>query len=311
MNEFIWVEKYRPEKIRDCILPTRLRTQFQKILESGFIPNSIFEGTPGTGKTTTAIALCKELDVSYMFLNSSKERGMDVLRNEVVSFASSRALNGKSKVIILDEADWITPQAQAAFRGIPEMYSKNCTFILTCNVDSKIMDAIQSRMDKYSFRWKPDETMDLIAQYHYSLIKILKNEGIEYDEKTVAKLAKSVFPDFRKGVLELQRLAKIGKIDADTLKYFRVESNVDELFQFLKDKQFEKMRRWVVENQTTEITNLYRMIYDVAKKYLKPSSLPTAILIIAKYQYQHSFAADPEINLVACLTELMVECQYQ
>lgn len=310
MDEFIWVEKYRPKTIEECILPDRLKSTLQKYVDEGSIPNLLLEGGPGTGKTTAARALCNEVGVSYLIINSSKNRGIDSIRTEIVSFASSKSFNAKSKVIIMDEVDFMTPEAQGAFRGVIEEFSGNCTFILTCNFKNKLMDAIHSRMATISFRFSPSEKPWLASKMFLRCEHILKQEGIEYDKKTVAKIVDRFYPDFRKTIGELQRFSKMG-LDESVLDQLSSLRNIKELIEFMKEKNFPKVRSWIVQNSEADPISIFRKIYDTLSEHMEPHSVPVAIIILAKYQYQHSFVADPEINLVACLVELMMEVKFK
>lgn len=310
MDEFIWVEKYRPKTIEECILPDRLKSTLQKYVDEGSIPNLLLEGGPGTGKTTAARALCNEVGVSYLVINSSKNRGIDSIRTEIVSFASSKSFNAKSKVIIMDEVDFMTPEAQGAFRGVIEEFSGNCTFILTCNFKNKLMDAIHSRMATISFRFSPSEKPKLASKMFLRCEHILKQEGVEYDKKTVAKIVDRFYPDFRKTIGELQRFSKMG-LDESVLDQLSSLRNIKELIEFMKEKNFPKVRSWIVQNSEADPVSIFRKIYDTLSEHMEPHSVPVAIIILAKYQYQHSFVADPEINLVACLVELMMEVKFK
>lgn len=309
MTDFLFVEKYRPRKIADCILPPRIKKDLQAIVTKGEIPNLLFEGSPGTGKTTAAKALCEEIGVDYLLINSSEERGIDILRNKVTDFASTMSIYGGKKCIILDEADFLTPEAQAAFRGIVERVSTNCTFILTCNYASKLMDAIDSRTSTISFKFNKDEELSLKTKMLKRLRSILENENVEYEDLALVRLVDRYYPDFRKTIGELQRLANSGKVTSET--EITPTQSVEQLFKFMKGKEFNKVRKWVAENDDMLSGKLYRIIYDGLYEYLKPSCIPLVVILIAKYQYQHSMVLDPEINMVAFLTELMIEAEFQ
>lgn len=309
MTDFLFVEKYRPRKISDCILPPRIKKDLQAIVTKGEIPNLLFEGSPGTGKTTAAKALCEEIGIDYLLINSSEERGIDILRNKVTDFASTMSIYGGKKCIILDEADFLTPEAQAAFRGIVERVSQNCTFILTCNYASKLMDAIDSRTSTISFKFSKDEELSLKTKMLKRLRSILENENIGYEDLALVRLIDRYYPDFRKTIGELQRLANSGKITSEI--EITPTQSVEQLFKFLKGKEFNKVRKWVAENDDMVTGKLYRVIYDGLYEYLKPSCIPLVVILIAKYQYQHSMVLDPEINMVAFLTELMIEAEFQ
>lgn len=311
MNEFIWVEKYRPKTISECILPDRLKKTLQTYVDEKNIPNLLLEGSPGTGKTTAARALCNEIGVSYLIINSSKNRGIDSIRTEIVSFASAKSFNSRPKVIIMDEVDFMTPEAQGAFRGVIEEFSSNCTFILTCNFKAKLMEAIHSRMATISFRFSPAEKPKLASKMFVRCEQILQSEGVLYDRKILARIVDKFYPDFRKTIGELQRLSKIGLENESILEQLSSLRNINELIEFMKTKNFAKVRTWVVENSEADPITVFRKIYDTLSEHMEPHSIPVAIVILAKYQYQHAFVADPEINLVACLVELMMEVKFK
>lgn len=311
MSEFLWVETYRPKTIDDCILPDRIKNDLQKYVKAKRIPNLLLEGTAGTGKTTAARALCEQTGTDYIVINSSEERGIDILRTKITQFASTISLTGSHKCVIMDEADNLTGDAQSAFRGIVEKYSKNCTFILTCNFAAKLMDAIDSRMATISFRFKGDEKMKLQAQMFQRLGKILKQENVEFSEKVLAKVVEKFYPDFRKTIGELQRLTGSGKLDESALNQLGSVKNVTELIGYLRDKNFGEVRKWVEANADLDATTIYRKIYDGLYETAEKASIGQAIIIIARYQYQHAFVADPSINLVACLVELMVDVKWK
>ena len=311
MTEFIWVEKYRPKTIQECILPERLKNTLKTYVQEGKVPNILLEGGPGTGKTTAARALCNEIGVSYIIINSSKNRGIDSIRTEIVSFASSKSFNQKSKVIIMDEVDFMTPEAQGAFRGVIEEFSSNCTFILTCNFKNKLMDAIHSRMATISFRFNPDERKKLSLEMFKRCQEILNEEKVEFDPRILATIIERYYPDFRKTIGELQRFSKGGLKDSSVLDQMASLRNVSDLLEHMKSKNFGKVRAWVTENGEADPVTVFRRIYDSLYGSLEPISIPVAIIILAKYQYQHAFVADPEINLVACLVELMMEAKFK
>ena len=311
MEEFLWAQKYRPSKISECILPERLKTVFQEFVSSGKIPNLLLTGTAGVGKTTVALALCKEINADYIFINSSKERGIDTLRNEIVSYASTFSFGGKHKVIILDEADYITPEAQAALRGSMEQFSNTCTFIFTCNFKARLIDAIHSRCSVIDFTLHSEEKPKMAAEFFARLGDILTQENISYDKAALIEIVKKFFPDYRRTLNEIQRFSKNGKIDAGVIAQISLIRSMMELTLYLKEKNFSEMRKWVVANTDIDSARLFRKIYDGLYEYLKPEFIPQAVVILARYQYQSAFVADQEINLVACLTELMVECEFK
>ncbi len=311
MTEFLWTEKYRPNRIEDCVLPPRIKDILLEYVKKGDVQNLLFAGGPGIGKTTAAIALCEEIGLNYMLINSSNENGIDVIRTKIVNYASTLSLRGGRKVIILDEADYLTPANQAALRGTIEEFSNNCSFILTCNFKAKLMEAIHSRMSYIDFNLSKTEKVNMATQFFKRLKTILTDEGIQFDPKVLADITNRFFPDYRRTLGELQRLSVMGKIDSETLSALADVKNVKELAGFLKEKNFREVRKWVVDNSDVDVARIYRAIYDALDTLLKKTSIPMAIIILAKYQYQNSFVADTEINLVACLTEIMVDCEFE
>ena len=309
--EHIWNEKYRPKKVDDCILPDRLKVIFQKFVDEKTIPNLMLTGGPGTGKTTVALAMCKEIGLNYLFINSSEERGIDTLRVKIKGYASTVSLDGNKKVIILDEADYITPEAQAALRGAMEEFSSNCSFILTCNFKSKLIEAIHSRCSVIDFSLKNGEKARIASLFYRKLGSILSAEGVDFESKSLAKFVERYFPDFRRTINELQRFSKFGKIDSGLLPQISGTRLFDDLIGFLREKNFNSMRKWVAENKDVDPSILYRQLYDGSPDFVKPESIPQMIIILAKYQYQSAFVADQEINTVAMLTEIMVDVDFK
>ena len=309
MSEYLYVEKYRPHKIEDCILPDRLKKVFQEYVTEGNIPNLMLTGTAGCGKTTVAKAMCEEIGCNFLFINSSDERGIDVLRTKIKGYASTVSLTGGRKVIILDEADYLTPEAQAGLRGAIEEFSENCSFIFTCNFKARLIDALHSRCSVIDFALKGDEKAKMAAQMFKRLSNILTEESITYDKDVLGKIVQRYFPDYRRTLNELQRYSTSGNIDAGVLSQVESVRKLDDLIKSLKDKDFSIMRKWVVNNSDIDQSRIFRSIYDNLCVYLKPESVPQAVVTLAKYQYQSAFVADQELNLVACLTELMVECE--
>lgn len=310
-KEFLWVEKYRPQKVDDCVLPDRLKSVFKSYVAEGIIPNLMLTGTAGVGKTTVALAMCDETGTDSMFINSSDERGIDTLRTKIKSYASTVSMTGGRKVIILDEADYITPEAQAALRGAMEEFSANCSFILTCNFKGRLIEAIHSRCAVVDFTLKSDEKPKMAAQFFKRLQTILDTEKVAYDKPTLIKIIEKFFPDYRRTLSELQRYASNGNIDAGVLAQVNDIKNIADLVKHLKDKNFSEMRKWVVVNSDIDPARVFRKIYDGLNEYLKPQSIPQVVVILSRYQYQAAFVADQEINLVACLTEIMVECEFK
>jgi DNA polymerase III delta prime subunit len=309
-EEFLWCEKYRPHTIAECILPERIKKAFQSYVDEGNIPNLMLTGSAGVGKTTVARAMCEHMGLNHLFINSSEDRGIDMLRTKIRGYASTISLTGGRKVIILDEADYLTPEAQAGLRGAIEEYSENCSFIFTCNFKSRLIDALHSRCSVVDFSLKADEKPRMASQLFTRLSTILSNEGVEYDKQVLIKVVEKFFPDYRRALNELQRYSSGGAINAGTLSQIADVRKIADLVGYLKDGNFAEMRKWVVTNSDIEPARIYRKIYDSLYDYFKPESIPQAVVILARYQYQAAFVADQEINLVACLTEMMVDCQY-
>lgn len=311
MEEFLWSQKYRPKKISECILPGRLKTVFQEFVSSGNIPNLLLTGTAGVGKTSVALAMCQELNLDHIFINSSQERGIDTLRNKIIGYASTFSFGGKRKVIILDEADYITPEAQAGLRGAIEEFSTNCTFIFTCNFKARLIEAIHSRCSVIDFALHGNERSHMALEFYNRLSEILRIENVQYDKAALIEIIKKFFPDYRRTLNEIQRYSKNGSIDAGVISQISLVKSIEDLVNHLKDKNFGEMRKWVVLNSDMDVARLFRKIYDCMYDYMKPESIPQAVVILAKYQYQSAFVADQEINFVACLTEIMVDCEFK
>ena len=309
-NDFLWVERYRPHTVKDTILPDRLKSIFQNYVDNKEIPNLMLCGGPGTGKTTVARAMCDEIGMNYLFINSSEERGIDILRTKIRAYASTVSLTGGKKVIILDEADYLTPEAQAALRGAIEEYSSNCTFILTNNFKSRLIEALHSRCSVVDFSLKRDEKQEMAAQLFKRMQTILTKENVVYDKTVLVKIIEKYFPDYRRTLNEIQRFSNSGSLDAGIVSQLSDIRKIGDLVKHLKDKNFGEMRKWVVVNSDIDAASIYRKIYDSLVESFKPESIPLAVVTIAKYQYQSAFVADQEVNLVACLTELMVECEF-
>lgn len=305
----LWVEKYRPKTVADCILPVRLKKPFEEYVKQGEIPNLILAGSAGVGKTTVARAMCEEIGADYILINGSDESGIDTLRVKIKGFASSVSLTGGRKVIIIDEADYLNPNStQPAFRGVIEEFAGNCSFIFTCNFKNRIIEPLHSRCAVIDFKLKPEEKPQVAMEFMARVESVLQNEKIAYDKKVVAEIIKKFFPDYRRVLNELQRFSKFGEIDVGVLA---VESNarVKELMKFIGDKNFSEVRRWVAQNNDSDAGTVYREIYDSLSEVLTKESIPAAVILLAKYQYQAAFCADQEVNLLAFLTELMVECE--
>ena len=311
MNNTLWVEKFRPKQIEDCILPNEIKTMFQSIVDSGEIPNLLLTGSPGIGKTTVAKALCNQLDCDWLMINGSDEgRMIDTLRTTVVNYASTVSLSGGKKVIIIDEADYMNKDSvQPALRGVIEEFSKNCRFIFTCNFKNRIIPALHSRCSVVDFVISKDSKPTLAMEMLENVKWILNEEKVKFDEKILADLILKYFPDFRRVINELQKYSLNGVIDDGILKQSSDE-NFNELFVALKGKDFSGMRKWVAQNIDNDHVRLYRQIYDTLNKRFEKQSIPQAVLTIADYSYKSAFVADQEVNMVACLTELMLECEF-
>jgi len=310
-TDFLWVEQYRPKTIEDCILPESLKTLFSSFVKKGELSNLLFSGTPGIGKTTVAKALCEEMNCDWIMINGSEEGGIDVLRNKIKNFASTVSLSGGKKVVILDEADYLNPQStQPALRGFVEEFHKNCRFILTCNFKNRIIEPLHSRFSNIEFKVNPKDKPKLASKLFERAIYILKEQNISYEDKVLVELITKHFPDFRKLINELQRYSVSGSIDAGILVNVSDE-NLKTLITHLKNKEFSDMRKWVVNNLDNDPVKIFRKIYDTLYSNLEPSTIPHAVLIIADYQYKSAFVADQEINLVACLTELMSQVKFK
>lgn len=308
-EDFLWVEKYRPKTIEDTILEPNLKVTFKKIIETGEVPNMLFSGTAGLGKTTVARAICNELDLDYIVINGSEEGNIDTLRTKIKQFASSVSLSGGYKVVILDEADYLNPQStQPALRGFIEEFSNNCRFILTCNFKNRIIEPLHSRCSVYSFNTTRKDMAALAVQMMKRIEVILGHEKIQYKPQVIAEIIKKFAPDWRRILNELQRYSISGMIDEGILVSIS-DTSYDVLFQSLKEKDFKKMRQWVANNIDTDSSSIFRAIYDRMNDKVKPQSIPQLVLILADYQYKAAFVADAELNVVACMTEIMANVE--
>ena len=313
MNDFLWVEKYRPQKVEDCILPESVKETFRGFLEQGEIPNLLLSGTAGVGKTTIAKALCKELGADCYVINGSDEgRFLDTVRNQAKTFASTLSLTStaKHKVLIIDEADNTTPDVQLLLRASIEEFQKNCRFIFTCNFKNKIIEPLHSRTTVIDFNVRGTTKQQLAASFFKRCQDILTREEVTYDNRVVAEVIQKYFPDFRRTLNELQRYSSTGGIDTGILATLG-DANLDSLAGYLKAKNFTEVKKWVVQNLDSDPTQIMRKVYDNLYEILDKPSIAAAVLIIAEYQYKSAFVADQEINLLACLTQLMMECNFK
>jgi DNA polymerase III delta prime subunit len=308
-NEFLWVEKYRPLTLEDCILPADQKHIFQEMLSKGEIQNMLLCGGAGMGKTTIARALCEELETDYIIINGSEESGIDVLRTKIKQFASTVSFSGKPKVVILDEADYLNPNStQPALRAFIEEFSSNCRFILTCNFKNRIIPPLHSRTAVIEFKLPKSEKPKIASAFFKRVMEIMAIENIESDGKVIAKVIEKHFPDYRRVLNELQRYSASGKIDEGIFVSLG-ESNMQELISSLKDGDWKKMRTWVVNNIDNDPQTIFRKLYDTLTDHV--TQVPQLILLLADYQYKAAFCADQEINLVACLTEIMAAVEFK
>lgn len=310
MTDFLWVEKYRPKTVSDCTLPTQLKKTFSDIVKGAELPNMMFSGSAGVGKTTIAKALCNELDLDYLMINGSEEGNIDTLRTKIKQFASTVSLQGGYKVVILDEADYLNPQStQPALRGFIEEFANNCRFILTCNFKNRIIEPLHSRCSVYDFSIPNDQKPQIAGEIFKRITDILQKEGVGFDQKVIAELVSKYFPDYRRIINECQRYSVSGQIDSGILVNLS-DDNIKSLIGNLKDKEFKKMRQWVANNIDTEPQAIFRKLYDNMSDYVQPQSIPQLVLILAEYQYKNAFVADHELNIVACMTEIMANVEF-
>ena len=310
-NEYLWCEKYRPQKIDDCVLTEDIKETFKDMVLSGESQNLLLSGGAGCGKTTIAKALCNELECDYIMINCSEDGNIDTLRTKIRNFASTVSISGNKKVVILDEFDYSNAQStQPALRGFIEEFSDNCRFILTCNFKNRIIEPLHSRCTNINFSIPKDEKPKLAKQFMDRIKYILSEEDVKYDEKVLAELILKHFPDFRRVLNELQRYSVSGDIDTGILTQIG-EIFIKDLAVHMKNKDFTNARKWAVENSDNSPTQLFRKIYDGLYDHITSSSIPQAILVLAEYQYKSAFVADQEINLVACIVELMMGCEFK
>lgn len=309
-EQFLFVEKYRPKTVADTILPLSLKKTFQTFVDQKNIPNLILAGPSGVGKTTVAKAMLEELGCDYLVINASMNGNIDTLRNDILQFASSVSLQGGRKYVILDESDYLNPTStQPSLRNFMEEFSSNCGFILTCNFKNRIIDPLHSRCSVIDFVYNKEDRPAIASLMFKRVCEILDTENVEYDKKVVAELVTNHYPDNRRLLNELQRHSANGKIDVNVLSNFEESSFVD-LVGYLKTKNFTKVRSWVAEHADSDPTSLFRRLYDTASDYIKPASIPQLVLILGDYQFKASFVADHEINMTACLTEILINCEF-
>ena len=308
---YLWVEMYRPKDVESCILPKNLKATFSEFVQSGQVPNLILSGGSGVGKTTIAKAMFEELDATYMMINGSEESGIDVLRTKIKNFASTVSLHGGRKYLILDEADYLNPQStQPALRGFMEEFHKNCGFIFTCNYKNRLIEPLHSRCSVVDFVIPNSEKPKLASQFFQRIENILNEQNIEYDKRVIAEVINKHFPDWRRILNELQRYSVSGVIDAGMLVDI-AEINIKELMQSMKNKEFTNVRKWVVNNLDNDAVRLLRRIYDNLYDYVEGSSIPHVVVVLGEYQYKAAFVADQEINMLACLTEIMARAKFK
>ena len=311
MENFLWVEEYRPKDVSSCILPKNLKDTFTEFVESETIPNLILSGGPGVGKTTIAKAMIEQIGATYMMINGSEESGIDVLRTKIKNFASTVSLEGGRKYLILDEADYLNPQStQPALRGFMEEFHKNCGFILTCNYKNRLIEPLHSRCSVVEFTIPKSEKQKLSSEFMKRLINILETEKVEFDKRVIAEVINKHFPDWRRTLNELQRYAISGSIDAGMLVNLS-NVNIKELMTFMKNKEFTNVRKWVVNNLDSDPVHLLRSVYDNLYEYVDGSTIPHCVVVLGEYQYKSAFVADQEINVMACLTEIMARAKFK
>lgn len=310
MNQFLWVEKYRPQTVSDCILPDGLKKTFKDIVATGEVPNMLFTGTAGLGKTTVAKAICEELELDYIMINGSEDSGIDLIRDKVRRFASSISLSGGYKVVILDEADYLNARStQPALRGFIEEFSDNCRFILTCNFKNRVIEPLHSRCGVYEFNTTKKDMQSLCGGFYQRVINILKDEEVDFSgqAKDLAELIMKHAPDWRRVLNELQRASAKGTLEIQRLA--KTDTSYDALYSALKEKNFKKMRSWISNNMDVDSSTIFRTLYNSMYEKVEPNSIPQLVLILADYQYKDAFVADHELNMVACMTEIMANVE--
>jgi DNA polymerase III delta prime subunit len=311
VKEFLWVEKYRPKTVQDCVIPSNLKKAFQQFVDNKEVPNLLLCGTAGTGKTSVARAMLEEIGCDYIIINGSMNGNIDTLRTDIKNFASTVSFTNSRKYVILDEADYLNANStQPALRNFMEEFSKNCGFILTCNFKNRIIEPLHSRCSVVEFKITKEEKPKIAACFFKRVCNVLKSENVEYEEKVVAEVVTKHFPDFRRVLNELQRYSAVGKIDSGILAN-QFDSNIKTLFSSMKSKNFKEVRSWVNENSDIDASTFFRALYDNASEAVRPQSLPQLIVTLADYQYKNAFVADQEINIMACLIEIMSEAEFK
>lgn len=309
-EDFLWTQQFRPKTIQDCILPAELKATFQQFVDQGNVPNLLLSGRAGVGKTTVARAILEQLGCDYLVINGSLSGNIDTLRNDIQQFASTVSFAGGRKYVILDEADYLNANStQPALRNFMEEFSKNCGFVLTCNFKNRIIEPLHSRCSCIEFNIPKNERAVLAAQFFKRVVGILKQENVDFDQKAVAAVVQQYFPDWRRVLNELQRYSATGRIDSGILVSFD-DDNMRALIEAMKERKFSDVRAWVNEHIDVDPTQLFRRFYDQASQYFSKAAIPQLVLILADYSYKQAFVADQEINTVACLTEIMVECEF-
>lgn len=310
MEEFIWVERYRPHTIKDVILPKRMKSIFEGFAKEKNSPNLLLAGGPGCGKTTIALAFLEDIGASHIFLNASTHGNIGTLRTTITEFASSVAFNKRRKFVILDEADKMSPDMQDGLRAFIETFSKNCGFILTCNYPERIDNALHSRLSKIEFKFSKEDNKEIIVDFYKRITQILALEGVEYEKQAIAEMIKKHFPDMRRIIGDLQLYAKAGgKIDVGILTHFD-DVQLKQVISLMKEKNFTELRKWVSEATISE-NDFYTSFYEAAAKHMVPDSIPQLVMILAKYSYQSGFCLNKDINLMSCLTECMIELEFK
>jgi len=311
MKNFLWVEEYRPKDVSSCVLPKNLKDTFTEFVESDNIPNLILSGGPGVGKTTIAKAMLDQIGATYMMINGSEESGIDILRTKIRNFASTVSLEGGRKYLILDEADYLNPQStQPALRGFMEEFHNNCGFILTCNYKNRLIEPLHSRCSVIEFTIPKSEKQNLASEFMKRVISILDTEKVKYENRVIAEVINTYFPDWRRTLNELQRYSISGEIDAGILVNLS-DVNIKELMHYMKNKEFTNVRKWVVDNLDNDPVHLLRSIYDNLYEYVDGSTIPHCVVVLGEYQYKSAFVADQEINIMACLTEIMGRVKFK